>query len=82
MDLSLHPKGSGKPLESVKQWSDLVRAVFWMAIWQPQEVALLKQEAEAERTERRQGCTGGGEKRWSLKTFRCRESLCCSLQGV
>lgn len=32
MHPGLHPKGSGEPLESVKQGSDLVGSVFWVAI--------------------------------------------------
>ena len=35
MDPGLQPKGSGEPLESVKQGSDLVRTVFWVAILAP-----------------------------------------------
>lgn len=35
MDLGMHTEGFGKPLESGKQGSDLVRTVFWMAIRQP-----------------------------------------------
>ena len=32
VDPGLHPKSSEEPLESVKQRSDLVRTVFWVAI--------------------------------------------------
>lgn len=67
-------------------WRVLSRGVTQSGLcfgWQ-EAVALLKREAEAGRTERRRGLSWGrdGEKRWSLKTVRWRESLCCPLAGV
>lgn len=67
MDLGPHLKGSGEPLESVKQGCDLIRTVFWMAIlaatW---GVALLKQETGREDAEEAKAAVGEGWRRGGL----------------